>query len=194
MTTVSIESVGLCAHFSTQGDWAFDFAFALARHRQVPLNVFHFLADPFDPTDQTGRDLPPAERARLAIERERVLRFRYEDKLGDFLIAGFRLCEESEWSELHRCLRKREFQVLVLPWPRRGCSFGRRPLERFVAAFVCPIIVIGPESPYVITVNPPAVPIAEQVGLAADGGWSVVGEGAARIGAGCELAVTRPAP
>lgn len=194
MTTISIESVGLCAHFSAQGDWAFDFAFSVARRRQVPLNIFHFLADPFDPSDQTGRNLQPSERAPLAIQRERELRFRYEDKLGDFLIAGFRLCEENEWSELHRCLRKREFQVLVLPWPRRGCSFGRRPLERFVEAFVCPIIAIGPESPYVITVNPPAVQIVEQIGLAVNGGWSVVGEGSAAVGASCELAATTPRP
>ncbi len=194
MTTLRIESVGLCAHFSTQGDWAFDFAFALAKWRRVPLNIFHFLADPFDPTDGAGRGLAPAVRARLVIERERELRFRYEEKLGDFLIAGFRLCEENEWTELHRCLRKREFQVLVLPWPRRGCSFGRKPLERFVEAFVCPIVAVGPESPYVITLNQPAAQVADHLGLAVAGGWALVGDGVPTEESGCEVAVLRPPP
>lgn len=194
MTTVSIESVGLCAHFSTPGDWAFDFAFALAKRRCVPLNVFHFLADPFDAADRTGRDLAASERARLVIERERELRFRYEEKLGDFLIAGFRLCEEDEWTELHRCLKKREFQVLVLPWPRRGCDFGRRPFECFVEAFVCPIVAVGPESPYVLSLNQPAVQVVDQLGLSATGGWSTVGGVTAPDEAGCQVAAIPPLP
>jgi len=176
MTTLSVDAVGLCAHFSVQGDWAFDYAFALARRREVPLNVFHFLEDPFDPADTTGRGLAPEDRARLIVDRERELRFRYEDKLGDFLIAGFRLCEENEWTELHRCLTKREFQVLVLPWPRHGCTFGRRPLEQFAEAFVCPIVVVGPDSPYELSLNHPATQVLDQIGLARGGGWAPIGD------------------
>jgi len=175
MTTLSVDAVGLCAHFSTQGDWAFDYAFALAKRREVPLNVFHFLEDPFDPEDTTGKGLSPEERARLIVDRERELRFRYEEKLGDFLIAGFRLCEENEWTELHRCLTKREFQVLVLPWPKHGCSFGKRPLEDFVDAFVCPIVVVGPDSPYELSLNHPATQILDQLGLTPSSGWNPIG-------------------
>ncbi len=187
MTTLSVDAVGLCAHFSTQGDWAFDYAFALARRREVPLNVFHFLEDPFDPADTSGRVLAPQQRARLIIDRERELRFRYEDKLGDFLIAGFRLCEENEWTELHRCLTKREFQVLVLPWPRHGCTFGRRSLEEFVDAFVCPIVVVGPDSPYELSLNHPATLILDQLGLARGGGWAPIGDAGAAAGS-CSVA------
>jgi hypothetical protein len=175
MTTLSIEAFGLCAHDSAQGDWAFEFAFALARRRQVQLNIFHFLADPFDQSDRTGHDLPLAERARLIIERERALRFRYEDRLGDYLRVGFRVCEESEWRELHRCLTKREFQVLVLPCPRHGSSFGGRPLEQFVEAFVCPTVVVGPESPYTLCLNRPAAHVVDQLGLG-PGSWTLVDE------------------
>lgn len=171
MTTLSIDAVGLCAHYSAQGDWAFDFALALARRRNVQLNIFHFLADPFDPGDRTGEGLAPAERARLVIGREKELRFRYEERLGDFVIAGFRLCEANEWTELHRCLTKREFQVLVLPWPSWGCTFGKRPLEKFVSAFVCPVVVVGPGSPLELTLNLPAVAVRDQLGLGQAEAW-----------------------
>ena len=43
MTTTAIESVGFCAHYSPQGDWAFDFALRLASRNSKRLNVFHFL-------------------------------------------------------------------------------------------------------------------------------------------------------
>ena len=69
MTTTTIRSVGFCAHYSTQGDWAFDFALDLARRGSFPLNVFHFLSDPCDPTDDTSSALAPAARERLIIER-----------------------------------------------------------------------------------------------------------------------------
>jgi hypothetical protein len=189
MTTLSIDAVGLCAHFSTQGDWAFDYAFSLARRREVPLNIFHFLADPFDPQDRTGAGLAPDERARLIIERERQLRFRWEDKLGDFLIAGFRLCEENEWTELHRCLTKREFQVLVLPRPTRACTFGRRTLEEFADAFVCPIVAVGPSSPYDLSLNQPAIQVLDQLGLTPNGVWSPISGAPAPDQPGCSLAV-----
>lgn len=174
MTTQSIEAVGLCAHVSPQGDWAFEFAFALARRRELQLNVFHFVSDPFE-SDRTGHDLAPVERARLLIQQERELRFRYEDRLGDYLRVGFRVCEESEWRELHRCLTRREFQVLVLPCPRHGSRFGGRPLEQFVEAFVCPIVVVGPESPYTLGLNRPAAQFVDQLGLG-PGSWTLVGE------------------
>jgi hypothetical protein len=173
MTTLSIESVGLCAHFSPPGEWAFDVALALARRRWAQLNVFHFLVDPFDPSDHCGAGLTGESRARLIVEREKELRFHYEDRLGDWIKIGFRLCEEKEWTELHRCLLSREFQVLVLPWPATGATFGGTPLLSFVNAFACPVILVGPGSPAEIHVNPPAAMIADQLGLA-ELHWSVV--------------------
>ena len=42
-----MNGVGLCAIFSRQGDWAFDYALSLARHYKTKLNIFHFLASPY---------------------------------------------------------------------------------------------------------------------------------------------------
>ncbi|MGW8178231.1 MAG: hypothetical protein ACWGQW_05600 [bacterium] len=67
MTAIGLKAVGFCAHYSPQGDWAFDYALRLSRERLLQLNVFHFLADPYDPNDTTGKGMPPEERTRLAI-------------------------------------------------------------------------------------------------------------------------------
>jgi hypothetical protein len=42
-----MNGIGLCAVFSRQGDWAFDYALSLARHYQTKLNIFHFLESPY---------------------------------------------------------------------------------------------------------------------------------------------------
>jgi hypothetical protein len=175
MTTLSVDTIGLCAHFSPQGDWAFDLALALAQRREVQLNIFHFLSDPYDPTDHPDRGLSPEQRTQLIIDLERELRFRYDERLGDYMLAGFRLCEDNEWKELHHCLTKREFQVLVLPWPEPNSVFGGRPIAEFANAFVCPVVTVGPGSPYDLVLNRPAAHIVDQLGLTA-GGWTVIGE------------------
>jgi len=189
MTTLSVDTIGLCAHFSPQGDWAFELALTLAKRRQVQLNIFHFLSDPFDPNDTTGRDIPPDQRAQLIIDLERELRFRYEERLGDYLLAGFRLCEDNEWKELHHCLTKREFQVLVLPWPEQDSLFGGRPIAEFADAFVCPVVTVGPSSPYDLVLNRPAALIADQLGFT-PGGWTVIGESFNMGESACSVAMT----
>jgi len=170
MTIARLDSIGLCAHYCTQGDWAFNFALGLAERCALQLNVFYFLADPFDPDDRTGQDLPPHDRWPLIVEREKALRFYYEVKLGDFLDVGFRVCEDREWSELHRCLTKREFQVLVLPYPEAGATFGGRTIDEFANAFVCPVVLVGPQSPEELHVNRPAALMADRLGLTTDAG------------------------
>jgi hypothetical protein len=166
MTMTSVYAVGYCAHYSRQGEWAFDLALDLARRRRLPLKIFHFLADPYDPGDHVAESLDRQQRERLAIERERELRLYYDDKLGDFLEAGFRVCEDPAWGELHRCLCKREFQVLVLGYPCDGATFGGRPLEKFVNEFACPTVLVGPGSPTEYRLNSPAELIADRIGLA----------------------------
>jgi hypothetical protein len=168
MTVARLESVGLCAHYSPQGDWAFDFAFDLCRRRGLQLNVFHFMVDPFDAEDRTGQDLGEAERSRLAVQLEKELRFYYEPKLGDWVDVGFRLCADREWSELHRCLTRREFQLLVLPWPAEGARFAGKPIDAFADAFVCPVVLVGPSSPHEIHGNRPARLEPERYGLGDD--------------------------
>jgi hypothetical protein len=165
MTTTRIDAVGYCAHYSPQGDWAFEFALALSRARSLRLNIFHFLFDPYDPRAANGSPPDADDRARRIIEREREMRLYYDSRLGDFLDVGFRLCEDRGWLELHRCLTKREFQVLVLARPDYGVAFAGKPLEAFADEFVCPVVLIGPSSPTEFRLNSPARLIADRLGL-----------------------------
>ena len=71
MTRQGLHAVGFCAHYSRQGDWAFECALKLAQSNGLQLNVFHFLEDPYDPSDDTARKVSVEERARIAIEGER---------------------------------------------------------------------------------------------------------------------------
>ena len=165
MTATTIDAVGFCAHYSTQGDWAFEFALELARKHGIKLNIFHFLGDPYNPRDTGPIGMNREQFDGFLIEREKELRLYYDTRLGDYLEAGFRLCEDNEWTELHRCLCKREFQVLVLGFPQPDAVFWHRPIREFAAAFVCPVILVGPDSPDEISLNSPAALLAEKLGL-----------------------------
>jgi hypothetical protein len=166
MSTFAVRAIGFCAHYSAQGDWAFEFALHLARAGSLRLNVFHFLVDPYDPEARSPAHLSPDERTALAIRLERELRLYYDTRLGDYLDAGFRLCEDPEWTELHRCLTRREFQVLVLGCPHDRAFFGGVRIEEFVSRFVSPVVLVGPGSPREIRLNPPAALIRDRLGLA----------------------------
>jgi hypothetical protein len=166
MSTFAVRAIGFCAHYSRQGDWAFEFALRLARAGSLRLNVFHFLVDPYDPEARPPAGLTSEERAALAIRLERDLRIYYDARLGDYLDAGFRLCEDPEWTELHRCLTKREFQVLVLGYPHERARFGGLPIEEFVSRFVSPVVLVGPGSRRELRLNPPAALISDRLGLA----------------------------
>jgi hypothetical protein len=164
MVMTTINAVGFCAHYSRQGDWAFDYALRLSRFHHVQLNVFHFLTDPYEARAQAV-ELSDSVRARLAVEREKELRFYYDQRAGDYLDVGFRLCEHAEWVELHRCLLVREFQVLVLGHIGKGATFGHRPIEQFAQAFVCPVVLVGPDRPDEFLLNSGAQLIADKLGL-----------------------------
>ncbi|MBD3258170.1 universal stress protein [candidate division GN15 bacterium] len=165
MAIPTLNAVGFCAHYSKPGDWAFDYALRLSRLHQIKLNVFHFLSDPYDPNDDAVENMPQRERARLAIEREKELRLYYDQRAGDYLDVGFRLCEHAEWVELHRCLLVREFQVLVLGYVSGSCSFGHRPIEEFAEAFISPVVLVGPNSADEFRLNSRAALIAGKLGL-----------------------------
>lgn len=165
MAIPTLNAVGFCAHYSDQGDWAFDYALRLSRRHKIQLNVFHFLSDPYDPNDTLADLLSDSDRAKLAIDREKELRLYYDQRAGDYLEVGFRLCEDAEWVELHRCLVVREFQVLVLGYIRKDVSFGLRPIEEFADAFICPVILVGPERPDQFYLNSQAQLIVDKLGL-----------------------------
>ena len=173
MTVPHLKAVGFCAHYSEAGDWAFEYALQLSREHGLQLNVFHFLSDPYDPDDDGPGPMPKTERTQLIVDRERELRMYYDQRAGDYLNVGFRLCEDNEWTELHRCLLIREFQVLVLGYPSAAATFAGRPIEEFADAFVSPTVLVGPESPSQIRVNSRAVIIRDRLGIP-DESWNVI--------------------
>lgn len=173
MAIPTFNAVGFCAHYSKQGDWAFDYALKLSRQHSIRLNVFHFLSDPYDASNDTTSTLGEEEKAKLAIEREKELRMYYDKRAGDYLDVGFRLCEDAEWVELHRCLLVREFQVLVLGYVGSSATFGDRPIEEFADAFVCPVVLIGPEHSNKYHLNHQAALIVNKLGIE-NGSWDTI--------------------
>ena len=92
MTVKRLTGVSYCARLSRVGDWAFQFAFGLARRHDVRLNIFFFPDPPCRPHGHRGRH---GERLRMdekeKIELERRVRLYYDERLGDFVNVGFRL-------------------------------------------------------------------------------------------------------
>jgi hypothetical protein len=174
MTTLRLNAIGFCAHYSDQGDWAFDYALRLSRMHGIQLNVFHFLADPYDPDDRPPTELSPAEQNRLVVDRERELRMYYDERAGDYLEVGFRLCEDNEWRELHRCLADQEFQILVLGYPGPDAHFAGKPLEEFADSFVCPVVLVGPHQASQFHLNAGATLIRHKLGVV-EGSWEKIG-------------------
>lgn len=170
MTIPSLYAVGFCAHYSTQGDWAFDYALELSRMHEIQLNVFHFLADPYDPRAEPPRDLSREALAALMVEKERELRMYYDGRAEDYLDVGFKLCEDTGWVELHRCLLDRQFQILVLGYLAADAQFAWKPVEEFADSFVCPVVLVGPDHPRQFHLNGPAALLSDQLGLPA-GSW-----------------------
>ncbi|MDY7033626.1 MAG: universal stress protein [Thermodesulfobacteriota bacterium] len=175
-----MESIGLCSHYSRQGDWAFDFAFRLASEKDIQLNIFHWLESPF----RFRREIVYADNKKqevvrvtdeLKAKKELELREYYEAKLGDFVKVGFRLCEGNEGAELARCLRRREYDVLVLGYVDQGADFGGQVIERFASHFKVPVVMVGPDKPNSYHLNKRGVDIVGQLGLK-ENEWSLIEE------------------
>lgn len=165
MTLPNIHAVGFCAHYSEQGDWAFDYALSLSSRNSLQLNVFHFLCDPYDVPDESYKCLPPDDLERIAIERERELRMYYDQRAGEYLDVGFRLCYDDSWRELHRCLMIQEFQLLVLGYTSADACFNGKPIEEFADSFVSPVVLVGPETSDQYWLNSSAALIVDKLGL-----------------------------
>jgi len=183
MTVTRFKGIGYCARIGRVGDWALNFALALAREHDVRLNIFFFPAQPCNTHPSRGRH---GERSLLSeqekIDLEREVRLYYDDRLGDYDNAGFRLCEGDEDPELRRCLIIREdYDVLVLAYEHYGCTFGRQPIEHFAESMPCPTVLVGPEREDQIYYNSAASLWRHRVGLK-DSEWRPVGE--AGLGAG----------
>jgi len=166
VTAVAIQDIGLCAHFSRQGDWAFEFALSLARRLGHRLNIFYFPRLDWPSTNRPICKLGPEE----LVAMDRRVREYYDDKLGDFVEVGFRVCEDVVDSELRRCLFRREYQVMVLAYANRDAMFGDSSIESFAYRFNGPVVLVGPDRPDQLYVNPPARIVSWQLGLS-DEDW-----------------------
>jgi len=165
MAVPTLDAIGFCAHYSKQGDWAFHYALRLSRQHLIRLNIFHFLSDPYRPSNDITEELSEEAKVKIAIESEKELRMYYDERAGDYLDVGFRLCEDAEWVELHRCLVVREFQILVLGYIGISTTFGNRPIVEFAHAFVCPVILVGPDRPDQYHLNNQAALLVNKLGL-----------------------------
>jgi hypothetical protein len=173
MAIPTLLATGFCAHYSKQGDWAFDYALKLSQKHSIKLNVFHFLTDPYKIDNSSIEKLDEEAKAKFAIEREKELRMYYDKRAGDYLDVGFRLCEDAEWVELHKCLLIREFQILVLGYVGADAEFGGRPIEEFAEAFVCPVVLVGPDKPNQFHLNKQAALLVSKLGLENDS-WNII--------------------
>ena len=174
MTIPTLNAVGFCAHYSTPGDWAFDYALTLSRAHRVQLNVFHFLTDPYDRDAVVLTGFSREALAELVVRKERELRMYYDERAGDYLDVGFRLCEDNSWRELHRCLVLREFQILVLGYVAPDAYFARKPIEEFADSFVCPVVLVGPDRPGQFHLNGAAALVRDKLQLP-EGAWERIG-------------------
>jgi len=164
VSTINVKDVGLCAHFSHQGDWAFEFALSLARSLKSQLSIFYFpwLDRPF--SDRLAGRLRETE----LINLDRQIREYYDDKLGDFLDVGFRVCEDLVDIELRRCLFHREYQVMVMGYLAYQAPFGDHSVESFAYRFNGPLVLVGPCRRDQFYLNPPARLVRWQLGLSGD--------------------------
>jgi len=165
MAIPTFNAIGFCAHYSKQGDWAFDFALQLSQKQNVQLNVFHFIKDPYDPDYTKPKHLSRSELEKMAIAEEKELRLYYDNRAGEYLNIGFRECFEDSWTELHRCLKISEFQLLILGYPKKNAIFVRKPIEEFANDFISPVILVGPKNPEQLCLNNQAALLSFELGI-----------------------------
>ncbi len=158
-----MNGVGLCATFSRQGDWAFDYALSLARSHKTKLNVFQFLESPY----ALRRDVVFVDAAKtktaqvtpdLIAQKDKELRMGFDERLGDYTDVGFRLCEGVDEVELRKCFRRGDYEVLVIGYIEKGASFGgTTTIEEFCHKFHGPVVLVGPETPSTFYLNQLAI-------------------------------------
>jgi hypothetical protein len=165
MTVQSIMGVGTCALPTEVGDRALAVALDCAKRHGVQLDIFFFPTSPFEPHPPRGRYGETASLTRReSIELERQIRLYYDPRLGDYLDVGFRLCAGDEDPELRRCLLyRKEYDILVLPFPALDCSFGEVPLVEFAESLPCPTILVGPGESDELWLNSAAGPLAARL-------------------------------
>jgi len=175
-----MKGIGLCALFSCQGDWAFDYALALARHHNTRLNIFHFLESPYTfSRDVVFVDEKKEETTKVTPEfiskKDKELRETYDERLGDYVDVGFRLCEGADEWELKKCFRKGEYDILVIGYEKQGASFGgTTTIEAFASEFKAPVVLVGPDSPDTLYLNKAAAERVNDLISPAEQHWHIL--------------------
>jgi len=136
----------------------------MARQLKNRLNIFYFPRLDLSFSSQPAAALGEDELVAL----DRRVREYYDDKLGDFVEVGFRVCEDLVDTELRRCLFRHEYQVMVVGHLGPGARFGDDTIESFAHRFNGPIVLVGPDRPNQLYLNPPAALVSWQLGLAED--------------------------
>lgn len=164
-----INGIGLWASFSEQGEWAFDYALSLARRHKTTLNIYQFLESPYAlQRDMVFVDAERTEVAKvtpeLIAEKDKELRFRYDERLGEYDKVGFRVCEGNDEWELKKCFKRGEYDVLVVGYREKGADFGGTTiLEKLGKTFHAPLVLVGPEHPHSFYINNEAEEILDRL-------------------------------
>jgi hypothetical protein len=82
---------------------------------------------------------------------------------------------------------RREYDVLVLPYPDFGLRFAGRPIEEFVQGMPCPTILVGPNRKDQLYVNTSAHLWMDRLGFE-DSAWEELGSDT--VSAGNSLSVS----
>jgi hypothetical protein len=174
-----MNGIGLCAIFSRQGDWAFDYALSLARHHKTKLNIFHFLESPY--TLRRDVVFVDAEKTKTVpvtpdfiASKDKEMREMFDDRLGDYVDVGFRLCEGNDEFELRKCFKKGDYEILVIGYKGKGAAFGgTTTIEDFTSKFKGPVVLIGPDSSDSFYINEHARKRLEDL-LIPGGKWTLI--------------------
>ncbi len=175
-----MNGIGLCALFSRQGDWAFDYALGLARNHKTRLNIFHFLESPYMlRRDVVFVDADKKETVKvtpdLINKKDREMREMFDPRLGDYVDVGFRLCEGNDEVELRKCFKKGDYEVLVIGYNEKGAAFGgSTTIEAFAEKFHGPVVLVGPDAADSFYINQPAEQRIQDL-LIPDGKWKRIG-------------------
>jgi len=167
VTMMSVKTIGLCADYTHQGDWAFDFALVRAKRRNTALNIFRFPSlDCAAPASADAGTAAPVRWDDEWVALDRELREYYDERLGDYLEVGFRVCAGNKNVELRRCLMHQEYSVLVMADTGSNVPGCDLDIRSFAGRLCCPVVVVGPDRADRYALNGAADMLAGQLGLA----------------------------
>ena len=177
-----MKTIGLCTHFTESDEWAFNYAFKLARRRQLSLNICHWLASPYTIrrdivyADLFERQETVTVTPEILTKLELQLREYYEPKLEDLTNAAFKLCEGLYQVELIRCFRRHLLDLVVMGYqpPELDTSAMMvQPLIRFAQSLPYPLIIVGSDGPDSFLLNAAAYSLLDQLDLPV-GSWQLL--------------------